>query len=206
MHKGEIFGAQRTGTLLTMQRALVEGSKSCGCSLACGLLESPTDSPIQRPFEAVAALIPGQTEQTLPLEFLSELLEQNRPAILKGKDTVWYSTVASALPLLAIMDVELIVEQIGLQGLQWSRNDLPSVADLEKGSQGNNPAGPEEMLRTLWKGMVDLPHGVEMLANDGVSRVRELRVHVEHHINRATSLEPETSSCEDSQFSPSLRR
>ena len=90
--------------------------------------------------------------------------------------------------MLAIVDVELIVEQIGLQGLQWSRDDLPSIADLEKGAQGNVPAGPEEMLRTLRKGMVDLPHSMEMLTNDGVSRIWELGVHVKQHIYRAASL------------------
>ena len=136
----------------------------------------------------MAALIPGQAEQTLPLKLRSELLEQNRPAILKGNDTVRNSTVARPLPLFAIVDVEVIVEQIGLQGLRWSRDNLPSVSNLEKSAQGDVPAGPEEMLCTLREGMVDLPHSVQMLTDDGVSRVWKLGVHVKHHIYRAAPL------------------
>ena len=62
-----------------MESALMESPDAYGSFLTGHLLEGFADAPIQLPLQVMAALVPGQAQQTLPLEFLSELVLNLRP-------------------------------------------------------------------------------------------------------------------------------
>ena len=90
--EGEILPAEWAMTLLPMESALMKRPESRSVLLR-HLLQSQTDLPIQRPFQVVASLVPGQSEETLPPEFSLQLVEKLRPAILEAQDAVWNATI-----------------------------------------------------------------------------------------------------------------
>ena len=131
----------------------------------------------------MAASVAGQTQKTLPAKFLKELMVQGRPVVFQLDLTIRDATIASPFPEFASRDVKVIVREIGLQSLHGSCDHLPSVFGFEKKVKSRGPAEPEKMLSALIKSMVDLPHRVDMLKNDGISWVDFVGVHVKDHIN-----------------------
>lgn len=91
--------------------------------------------------------------------------------------------------------VKLVVQQVRLEGLHGSRHDLPSVLGLEESSESSIPGSPEQVLGSFTKRMVELPNCMDVLANDGVRRVRELWMKVEYHIHGPTSLKTKAPGC-----------
>ena len=131
----------------------------------------------------MAPFIAGQSEQSLPAKFLLQLVVQQGPAFLQGQKTIWYPAVVCAFPSFGIREVKVIVQKVGLQSLQRAVNHLPPVFRFLERSEGHIPAGPEQVLSALIKGVVDLPNREKMLLDDRVPRVRILRVHVIDHID-----------------------
>ena len=89
-----------------------------GTILLRHLLQSQTDLPVQRSFQVVAALVPGQTEESLPAELSLQLVEELRPTFLQTEDTVGNAPIAGAPPSETCREVEVIVQEVGLKSLE----------------------------------------------------------------------------------------
>ena len=56
---------------------------------------------------------------------------------------------------------------------------------LEEEVQGRVPADPKEVLSTGVERMEDFPYSVDVLEDDGVTRITLVRMHVENDVNGA---------------------
>ena len=101
-----------------------------------------------------------------------------RPCVFQLQLTVGNATITGALPVPPCRDVKVIVKKISLKRLHGASDHLPSVL-------GRVPTDPKEVLGAFVKGMVDLPHRVDMLQDDGISRVQLVGVHVKDDVYRA---------------------
>lgn len=63
-------------------------------------------------------------------------------------------------------------------------NNLPTISSLLKRSQGNIPAGPEQVLSALVEGVVNLPDREKVLLDHRVTWVWELGIHVIDDVDR----------------------
>ena len=70
------------------------------------------------------------------------------------------------MPLLAILDVEAIVQHVGLKCLKRASDHLPPVLGPLESTKGGVPGCLEEVLFALIEAMIDLPDSVHMLQDD----------------------------------------
>ena len=69
-----------------------------------------------------------------------------RPERFQADGAVRNASIAGPFPEFAVGDVEIVIQQIGLERLKRACDDLPAVFGLEKEIQGGVPADPEEIL------------------------------------------------------------
>ena len=172
-----------------MQGALMQSSQTSGYFLTRAPLDMLTDHPIQWPFQVLAPFIACQSEQSLPPKFSLHLCVYQRPGVDQGDVAVRNAPITCPLPFVAIGDVKFQVQHVGLEGLERTRDHLPPVLGFLQGIQGKIPASPEEVLLAFIKAMKNLPHGVQMLHDDGITRIWLVLAHVKDDINRSGALQ-----------------
>ena len=185
MYKGQLRSAQGAVSVNPVKSSLMESSQTNGDLVACFFLHLQADGPIQWLFEVFTTIVLGDANEALPTKFLLELHGQLGPHHIQRNVAVRDGSKPRSAPVVAVLQVEAIVQEICLQSLKRSFYHLPFVLGLLECGEREVPAGLEEVLLGFVKAMIDLPDRVYMLRNNGVSWIRMFLIHVIDNVNGA---------------------